>query len=417
MQRYDHRLIEYVQETGDVERVVRCGVPKSTAHGWLTQPRIEVRDAGMFPSEGREELTARVARLEARVRRLRALLGLTFAVIRVAKPDLTRARISAHHKRRLLQAIDKARDVLGLRRVLRGLGISAFRLRAWRSRERGCDLADHHSCPGSTPQRVTSEEVSTIREFVTSTEFRHVPTGRLALLAQRMGEVFASATMWHRLVREHGWRRPRLRVHPGKPKDGIRATRPKELWHVDMTVIRLLDSSKVYLHAIIDNFSRRILAWRLNDHFDTGATADMIFEAGRGLEPGAATPKLMVDDGVENMNGKVDALIEQGILKRILAQVNVSFSNSLIEAWWRQLKHQWLFLNTRDSKTRVEELVAFYVDEHNAKIPHSALKGQTRDEAQFGKGDAIPDQLAEAREQARAARLEANGAKHCSRCA
>ena len=125
----------------------------------------------------------------------------------------------------------------------------------------------------------------------------------------------------------------------------------------------------------------------------------------------------MVDDGVENMNGKVDTLVEQGMLKRVLAQVDVSFSNSLIEAWWRQLKHQWLFLKTLDSKARVEKLVAFYVDEHNAKIPHSAFKGQTPDEVYFGKSDAVPDQLAEARKQARVARLEANRAKHCSRCA
>ena len=257
VQRYDHRLIQYVQETGDIDRVVKRGVPKSTAHGWLAQERIRVVDAGLFPDVDHDALAERVMRLEARVRRLRALLGLAFAVIRVAKPDLTHTRVSAHNKRRLLTAIDNARSVLGLRRVLRGLGISASRLSAWRVRERGCDLADHHSCPGSTPQRVTSEEVSAMRELVTSPAIRHVPTGRLALLAQRMGKVFASATTWHRLVRERGWRRPCMRIHPGKPKTGIRASTPNELWHVDMTVIRLLGTSKVYLHAIIDNYSRR----------------------------------------------------------------------------------------------------------------------------------------------------------------
>jgi len=106
--------------------------------------------------------------------------------------------------------------------------------------------------------------------MVTSSEHRHVPTGTLAVLAQRMGRVFASATTWSRLVREHGWRRPRIRVHPSKPKVGIRAERPNEIWHIDTTVIRLVDGTKAYLHAVIDNFSRRILSWRIGGSFDTG---------------------------------------------------------------------------------------------------------------------------------------------------
>ena len=74
---------------------------------------------------------------------------------------------------------------------------------------------------------------------------------------------WASPSIWHRLVRLHGWRRPRLRVHPAKPKVGLRPTRANEMWHIDTTVIHLLDGSRAYLHAVIDNFSRRILAWHV----------------------------------------------------------------------------------------------------------------------------------------------------------
>jgi transposase InsO family protein len=47
---------------------------------------------------------------------------------------------------------------------------------------------------------------------------------------------------------------------------GLRTTRVDEMWHIDTTVIRLLDGT-VYLHAVIDNFSRRILAWRVADTY------------------------------------------------------------------------------------------------------------------------------------------------------
>jgi hypothetical protein len=59
----------------------------------------------------------------------------------------------------------------------------------------------------------------------------------------------------------------------------------------------------------------------------------------------------------------------------------------MIEAWWRSLKHQWLFLHPLDSVTTVRRLVEFYVDEHNRVLPHSAFRGQTPDEMHFGTGE------------------------------
>ena len=78
-----------------------------------------------------------------------------------------------------------------------------------------------------------------IGHMVTSPEYRPVPTGTLAILAQRLGTMSASPSTWYRLVRRDGWRRPRLRVPPAKPKTGLRTTRADEMWHIDTTVIRL----------------------------------------------------------------------------------------------------------------------------------------------------------------------------------
>jgi putative transposase len=48
----------------------------------------------------------------------------------------------------------------------------------------------------------------------------------------------------------------------------------------------------------------------------------------------------------------------------------------MIEAWWRFLKHQWLFLHSLESVTTVRGLVALYVHEHNRVLPRSR-NGQT----------------------------------------
>jgi transposase InsO family protein len=375
-QRYDHRLIELVRRTGDVGHATRRGVPRSTAAGWLAQRALDVVTLPHLV-ESEPELRLRVTRLEKRVERLRAMLAVSIALLRILQPDLTRLRVpNGSDKRRLLRALERARGVFGLRRVLRAIGLSSSRLASWRRAARGCELDDESSCPAWSPQRLTAEEVTAIGDMVISPSYRHVPTGRLAVLAQRLGTVFASASTWYRLVRDRGWRRPRRRVHPAGPKLGIRATKPNELWHIDATVIRLLDGSKAYVHAVIDNFSRRILSWRVHDRLDAGSSVQVLVEAGESIDPDL-TPKLLADAGSENRNASVNQLIEAGLLTRVLAMVDINFSNSLIEAWWRVLKHNWLFLHPLDSVASVRKLVGFYVEEHNSSIPHSAFKGPT----------------------------------------
>ena len=225
----------------------------------------------------------------------------------------------------------------------------------------------------------------------------------------------ASPSTWYHLVRKYGWRRPRLRIHPAKPKIGLRTTRPDEMWHIDTTVIRLLDGTRASLHAVIDNLSRRILAWRVADTFAPVNSVAVLLDASRGATS-SETPVVLADAGVENVNAQVDDLITTGILRRVLAFTELQFSNSMIEAWWRSLTHQRLFLNSLDSVTTVHRLVKFYVDEHNRVLPHSAFRGQTPDEMYFGTGDAVSADLTSSAAAARRARGEANRSASCETC-
>ena len=125
---------------------------------------------------------------------------------------------------------------------------------------------------------------------------------------------------------------------------------------------------------------------------------------------------VVADGGVENVNGAVDELIHSGVLRRVLAMTELTFSNSMIEAWWRTLKHQWLFLNPLDSVKQVRELVAFYVSEHNQRIPHYAFDGQTPDEMYFGCGRDVPTELDAAKRTARQVRLDVNRSRSCPIC-
>jgi hypothetical protein len=76
------------------------------------------------------------------------------------------------------------------------------------------------------------------------------------------------------------------------------------MWHIDTPVIRLLDGSRAYLHAVIDNFSRRILAWRVAETFAPVNSVAVLVEASRGATPSETTPVVLADAGVENVNAQ-----------------------------------------------------------------------------------------------------------------
>ena len=145
--------------------------------------------------------------------------------------------------------------------------------------------------------------------------------------------------------------------------------------------------------------------------FDPSATAELLLHPARHLED--TKPTLLVDGGAENFNRTVDELVESGVLNRLLARTEITFSNSLIESWWRVLKHQWLYLNTLDTVSTIKKLVTFYVEEHNTRLPHSASRGQTPDEMYFATGNEIPRQLEIARKAARQVRMEVNRENSC----
>ena len=90
------------------------------------------------------------------------------------------------------------------------------------------------------------------------------------------------------------------------PKQGIRATKPNEYWHIDVTIIKLLDGTKVYLHAVIDNLSRRILAWKVALRLEPQNTCAVLVEAGKTLPPEEDPATVVADSGVENVNGAFD---------------------------------------------------------------------------------------------------------------
>ena len=155
----------------------------------------------------------------------------------------------------------------------------------------------------------------------------------------------------------------------------------------------------------------------------TTATATLLEDAASYLPPSTddphqPTPSVSVycDGGVENFNDAVDQVLSRFQMQHAQAQIDVQFSNSMIEAFWRSTKHNCLFQQRLDSLEAIGKWVAFYVMQHNEVMPHHAFKGQTPNEMFFDTGKTIDAELEQARATARQSRIEANRKRSCAAC-
>ena len=196
---YDHRLKELVRTSADPSLAKDLGIPASTVMGWLHESPQQVVTLDVL-SMKEQELQREVLMLRRRIRKLLALLRLLVVLLRISGFSLANERVpEGKAKASLLRSIDLARQFLPLRTVLRVSRLSPARYHSWTSSQKACRLDDRSSCPQTSPHQLTSNEVETIREMVRSEQYRHVPTGTLAILAQRLGKVFASPSTWYTL--------------------------------------------------------------------------------------------------------------------------------------------------------------------------------------------------------------------------
>jgi len=193
---YDPRVRQLIRATGNPDLFPELDVPRSTAAGWL---RGEFKTAlGIdLVSKAEAELHAENAKLKRRVLVLATVMRLLLVLVRVLGCRLTGDRLpEGTAKAKVLAAIGAAKEALPLKSVLRILGLSASRYHAWRRLETACQLCDRPNCPKTHPGQLTAQETGTIKETVTSTDYRHMATSTLAVYAQRVGKVFASASTW-----------------------------------------------------------------------------------------------------------------------------------------------------------------------------------------------------------------------------
>ncbi|QYO71453.1 IS3 family transposase [Vibrio cholerae] len=170
------------------------------------------------------------------------------------------------------------------------------------------------------------------------------------------------------------------KVYPYLLRD-IDVTYPNQAWAIDITYIPMAKGF-LYLVAIIDWYSRKVLAWRLSNTMDTSFCIEALEEALKHYGP----PDIFNSDQGSQFTSTefTQKLIEHNV--RISMDGKGRWVDNLfIERLWRSLKYEEVYLKAyttpREAELEIGNYMVFYNEERN----HQGLNNLTPDEAYFGR--------------------------------
>jgi len=162
---------------------------------------------------------------------------------------------------------------------------------------------------------------------------------------------------------------------------GIAITRPNQVWAMDITYIPMARGF-VYLAAVLDWFSRRVLAWRLSimmeSSFCVAALEDAMARYGK--------PDVFNTDQGSQFTAAAftDVLAEKGITISMDGK-GAWRDNVFVERLWRSVKYEEVYLRAYESVSDARSSIGRYLDFYNTRRPHQSLDGGTPDQAYFTK--------------------------------
>ena len=193
------------------------------------------------------------------------------------------------------------------------------------------------------------------------------------------------ATMMKRMTIEALYRRP----NTSKPEPGhkispyllraITVERPNQVWARDITDIPMARGF-VYLAAVVDGFSRRVLAWRLSITMEVEFCLEAVEQA---LAKHGRPEIFNTDQGSQFTSADFTGLL-LGQAIAISRDGKGSWrDNVFVERLWRSVKYEEVYLRAYDSVGEARASIGRYPDFYNRKRPHSSLDARTPDHAYF----------------------------------
>ena len=179
---------------------------------------------------------------------------------------------------------------------------------------------------------------------------------------------------------------PGHRIYPYLLR-GQAITRPNQLWAMDITYVPMARGF-VYLAAVVDWFSRRVLAWRVSITMDASFCIEALEEA---LSRNEKPEVFNTDQGSQFTSEAFTRRLKENGIRISMDGRGRWRDNVFVERIWRSIKYEEVYLHAYESVSEARQSIGRYIDFYNAIRPHSSLKAQTPDQVYFNR---LPELMA-----------------------
>jgi putative transposase len=162
---------------------------------------------------------------------------------------------------------------------------------------------------------------------------------------------------------------------------GLTIDRPNQVWAMDITYVPMARGF-VYLAAVVDWCSRRVLAWRLSITMEAAFCVEALEEA---LARHGRPEIFNTDQGSQFTDGDfTKVLIDAGVAISMDGKGSWR-DNVFVERLWRSIKYEEIYLKAYDTVSEARVSIGRYLDFYNGRRPHSRLDRLTPDQAYFSR--------------------------------
>jgi putative transposase len=193
------------------------------------------------------------------------------------------------------------------------------------------------------------------------------------------------ATLMKRMGVEAIYRRPKTskpapshKIYPYLLR-GMTIDHPNQVWAMDITYIPMARGF-VYLAAVIDWFSRRVLAWRLSITMEATFCVEALEEA---LARHGRPEVFNTDRGSQFTGEGFTSVLARNEIAISMDGKGAWRDNIFVERLWRSVKYEEVYLRAYDTVAEARASIGRYLSFYNARRPHSSLDRQTPDQAYF----------------------------------
>ena len=158
---------------------------------------------------------------------------------------------------------------------------------------------------------------------------------------------------------------------------GLLVDRPNQVWAMDLTYIPMARGF-VYLAAVVDWFSRRVLSWRVSISMEAAFCVEALEEA---LTRHGRPEMFNTDQGAQfTSHDFTSVLLAAGIAISMDGR-GAWRDNVFVERLWRSVKYEEVYLRAYDTVSDARASISRYLAFYNGRRPHSSLDRQTPDQA------------------------------------